>query len=232
VLNSLPSSVHDLARNAGVRDRDRDPLLSRPQRVLDPLLVTPSSVAIWHRYLRSRRPPAVEPPYAVTLVRVEPGGNLGPYQRGDLVEGARLIHVITNDAVADEGRVPPLHAAVSAIRQLDTFSGEPLSYGVQGQTVRDHDEDAPYNGHGLRVYLIAVSGIVVPEAVVDTVIGYNLSLSSLAQLATPRPLRGLRPLVLGELVKDAVSKLTLRTLISSVVEGTYLRAVLLKLTSE
>jgi hypothetical protein len=91
---------------------------------------------------------------------------------------------------------------------------------------------APDHGHGLLLDEVTVLGVVVPVPVVCAVVGKYLPVLDLPQLAPPRTFGGLRPLVLGELVEDAVGELALRALVASVVERPDLRTVLLELLAE
>src|SRR3712207_3229146 len=66
-----------------------------------------------------------------------------------------------------------------------------------------HADDALHDGHGLLVYLVAVPGGVVAEAVVRALGGDDLTLSSLPELPSAAPLGDLEALVAGDLVQYA-----------------------------
>jgi hypothetical protein len=95
-----------------------------------------------------------------------------------------------------------------------------------------HFEDPPDHGHVLRLHLVAITGLVVAEAVAWRVAADDLSLPGLPQLPPAAALRSLRALELGELVEDAVRELTLRGIVAAVVERTQLGAVFIELPSE
>ena len=63
-------------------------------------------------------------------------------------------------------------------------------------------------------------------------VGDDLALAGLAAASAPGPLGYLGPLVLGDLVEDAVGELALRRIVAPVVEGADLRPVLLELAPE
>src|SRR5215216_523757 len=84
----------------------------------------------------------------------------------------------------------------------DGSDGEPL--------LPDHPEDAPHDCHLGLAHRVAVPGGVHPEAVVGGVAADYLAGTGLLELASPGALAYLRPLVLAELVEDAISELALR----------------------
>src|SRR5215217_2521367 len=95
-----------------------------------------------------------------------------------------------------------------------------------------HLKDAPNDGHLFRVHFIAFAILSVAKAVVRGMGRHDLPLLGTPQLPSPRPLRYLGPLELGELVEDAVRQLPLRAIVSPIVQSADLRSVLFELTPE
>ena len=85
---------------------------------------------------------------------------------------------------------------------------------------------------GLSVYHVVVARGVELEAIVGTVDRDYLALASPPELTPPSALRYLRPLIFGELVEDAIRKLSLWGVVTPIVEGTNLGAVLLELPAK
>jgi hypothetical protein len=94
---------------------------------------------------------------------------------------------------------------------------------------RHHLEDAPHHQHFRLVHLISVSSLVEPESEVRPGVGaHDLALHGLTELAYPCPFGNLSALHLGKLVEYTVHELALWAVVSAVVQGTYLRPVLLE----
>jgi hypothetical protein len=69
------------------------------------------------------------------------------------------------------------------------------------------------------VDLVAVADLVVLEAVVGPTVHNQLAFTGLAEASASAPLHDLRPLVLGELIEDAVGKLSLRGVVAPILES-------------
>src|SRR5215216_1675081 len=111
--------------------------------------------------------------------------------------------------------------------------GTPSCSSVSGCTLDGyHAEDAADDLHVLLVHLVTFPSSVQVKAVVSLVGCDYLALASLAELAPTAPFYNLRPLVLAELIQDAVREFALRAVVSPVVEGADLRPVLLELLPE
>src|SRR5215212_10296724 len=135
------------------------------------------------------------------------------------------IYVLV-DAVADvlEAPVPTSQGRRYA------FPIECRFDGVHGLPLRtDLPEDTPDDLHLLFIHYVVVAAVVIPEAEVRPGSRQHFSLAGLLELTSPGPLGGLCPLELSELVENAVGKLAFWRIISPVIEGTDLGAVLLEL---
>ena len=118
-------------------------------------------------------------------------------------------------------------------RALDAFAPEGNFDGVHRASLCPHyAEDTPYDVHLLFVHHVVVPRGVVPEPIVRAGPRHEFPLACLLKLAPPRTLGYLGPLVLAELVEDAVGELSLRALVATVIEGAYPGAVLLELPPE
>src|SRR5829696_1124560 len=146
-----------------------------------------------------------------------------------LFEGVRLVAIVEDD-IPYRLCIPP----TPTVRRRHTIALERKRDSPERHTsFTDHAEDALDDAHAFVFHEVAVSSGVVSESARSPGAGRNdFALPGLAQPATPCSLRRFRPLELGELVEDAVGELTLRALVSPIVAGTDLRAVLLELASE
>src|SRR5215211_7434870 len=104
VLNLLPRHVHDLAWHPSISYGHRYPLRLRLGIGGIAPAVAPA-VARDFGYWRAGHTPAVEPPQAVPLARVEAGGDLRGNHCLDFLEGVRAVNVIAY-AVAKECPIP------------------------------------------------------------------------------------------------------------------------------
>jgi hypothetical protein len=77
----------------------------------------------------------------------------------------------------------------------------------RGALHRYHTEDESHDGHRLHVHVVAVPTLVESETEVGSVSRNYLALAGLPQLASPAPLSYFGPLVLGQLVEDAIRQL-------------------------
>ena len=116
-----------------------------------------------------------------------------------------------------------------ALRGGHTRGVEAALYGVEPEALGRHAEDLIHDAHLWLVDDQGVFRLVVPEAVPGLPRDIRVALSDPAEHAPPRPLGNLGPLVLGELVEDAVRELTLGCLVTPVVEGLQSASVLLEL---
>src|SRR5215204_522088 len=133
---------------------------------------------------------------------------------------------IVQDRDPEERPVPALPASRS--RYALAFEG--LEDGVHSAALgANHTEDTPHDSHLVLINEQPVARLVEFETVLYAGTGHDLTLPGLLELASPTTLTYLRPLVLAELVQDAVRELALGTIVSPVVEGADLRPVLLKL---
>src|SRR5215210_7598665 len=122
----------------------------------------------------------------------------------------RLVYVVIDD-LADKRLRPKL----LTVWCWHTFLAKHTPDVVECPTLNsDHVEDALHDLHSLFVHLVAIAGRVEPKAEVRHRACQQLAFLHLPQLPSPRPLCGLRPLELGELVEDAVGKLPLRAIVS------------------
>jgi len=96
---------------------------------------------------------------------------------------------------------------------------EGLEDGVQAMALgAHHAKDAAHIPHLVLVHQQPVAGGVELETVLDAGTGHDLTLAAgLLELSSPGTLAYLRPLVLAELVEDAVRELALRAAVSPIV---------------
>src|SRR5215212_1466804 len=140
----------------------------------------------------------------------------------------RFVAVVEDDVAQGLGAPPSCAVWCWHLLLLeDTLDG-----AYREALYTDHLEDAPYDRHGLFVYYITVPVLVEIKSEGCHSARYNLALFGLPQFAPPGSLRRLCSLKLRQLVEDAVGKLTLRGVVSPVIEGAYLRPVLLELTPQ
>ena len=158
------------------------------------------------------RPPseAVPPAYPVLLVLFQ-----GPIrddrrrpQFSGLLARVRLVSV-AHDHPLQDGPVPDLFARGGKY----SLPVEPSLYGLRAVPFGGEAKYPLHDGTFRLVHHQCVAGLVVAEAVRGLHRRYDLALTGLLQLPPPRPLRDLRPLVLGELVEYAVRELPLRALV-------------------
>src|SRR5215213_5142990 len=214
------------ARYSRPRHGHGDPLRARFVELLGRAAVASPFRAI-HGHLLAYVGASVEVPDTVALVRVESGGHVRGDQRRHLLIAVGAVHVVLY------GLAYVLRGPKLAGGWLHALAVEGPPGGVHGVPLcAHHAEDALYHPHLLRVNDVVVSGVVVPEAVRWTGSGHDLTLPSLLELASPGALAYLRPLVLAELVEDAVCELALWGVVSPIVHGADLRPMLLELATE
>jgi hypothetical protein len=124
--------------------------------------------------------------------------------------------------------VPPAPLRREEALTVELTFGLPEAHAFRS----DHAEDLAHDPHLRLADHQGVPILGVGEAVGCLVSPDNLALAHLPVQSPPGPLGGLRTLELGELIQDAVRELTLRRIVSSVVESTDLGAVLLALSSK
>src|SRR5215203_6777348 len=204
-------------------DGRRYPLFSRPPLERPCLPVATPAIAVRLGYGSLSNPLAVVPLHAILFVRVERRRHLRRQERGDLLERVRSVRVVIDDLL--------YHAPVPlrlARGRRHSFSEQAGLYCVLAKPVRCQPEHLLHHCH-LRL----ANDQSVPRFVVAEPVGrsrhHHPSLPGLAQHATTSPLRDLCPLVLGELVEDAVGQFPLRAVVPTVIKGSNFGAVLLEL---
>src|SRR5215211_7593101 len=180
VPDGVPGGVYPLAGYAGVGYGHGYPLRAWFVSNLDLASVAPP---FWsaHRHLFARVAAAIEPPDAVTLLRVEPACHVRGDQYRHLLECVRAVHVVLYRLAYVLGA--PVRAAGGRPYAL-AVEGE--ACGAHGMALRAyHAEDARDYLHALLVHDVVIAGLVVAEPVGRTVHGDHFALPRLLESRHP-----------------------------------------------
>src|SRR5829696_3933450 len=203
------------------------PFFPRAQLHVVALPVTAPAVAVWLRDGVDASLLAVEPPYPVFPHGLQPGRHLRSQKIRYLLETVRSVDVVSYQ--------PPQNSIIpqrSTLRSRYPFGIQARLYSPYGDTVRCQPEDLVHHPHLRLVDKQTVAGFVEAEAVRGRRPADHMSLTGSPQLPPSTSFGYLDPLVLGELVEDAVRELTLRGIVSPIVQGADLGAVFLELPLE
>src|SRR5215218_4314169 len=156
VPDGVPGGVYPLAGYAGVGYGHGYPLRAWFVSNLDLASVAPP---FWsaHRHLFARVAAAIEPPDAVTLLRVEPACHVRGDQCRYLLEGVRAVHIVLDCLTYVLGA-----PVATAGRWPYAFAIEGKARGAHGVPFcADHAEDARDYLHTLLVHDIVIARVVV-----------------------------------------------------------------------